>query len=534
MEPAFNHQYQKEVPMIDPETVQEIVRLYKNRMAKKAIARKLGCNVKTVRRILDKHGLGAAPQDPSHHVPQEPPQEKLTPYLDLIAQKVEQGLTGSRIFREIKAKGYTGGRTILLDHIRKLRPPSRASRRAFRRFETAPAQEAQVDWSPYQVQIAGRLQTAHCFSMLLCCSRYLFIQFHRDERLPTLLAAHRDAFHFFQGLTRSIVYDNMTTVVSGRRGKEIIWNPQFLEFAKHYMFEPHLCRPRDPNRKGKVENPFQYIEEDFLRARVFQSWEDLDRAAHAWLTQVANCRLHATTRLQPQEAWMTERDFLTALPETPMPIYRPEVRPVSDDGLISVDGTRYSVPLQLVGTPRTVSVRVHPRTIEILNREGTLIATHRKSDLPGGLVIVPEHYDAIRRKPPLQPHQTDRQFLGRFPNAEPFLKGLKPRMKALYRLHLRQVLQLVLLYGQDAVAQALERATAYGNFNAYAVQRILLDQFPLLLPELPEYAPLPNQAAQFHFQDPETEALERYQQYSREPHSHHADLDHSQHRKENQ
>jgi len=534
METTLNHQHHKEKETMDSETTQEILHLYKNGMAKRAIARKLGCNVKTVRRILDKQGLGPAPQNHSDNGPRERPESKLTPYLDLIARKVRQGLTGARILREIGEKGYTGGRTILLDHLRKLRGPSRASRRTYRRFETTPAQEAQVDWSPYQVEIAGRTRTVHCFSMLLCYSRQLFIQFHREERLPTLLAAHVDAFHFFQGVARRIVYDNMTTVTLGRRGKEIIWNREFLEFAKHYMFEPRLCRPRDPNRKGKVENPFQYIEKDFLQARTFQSWEDLDRAAHAWLTQVANRRVHATTRLLPEEAWMSERDFLTGLPETPFPTYRPELRPVSDDGLVSVDGTRYSVPVHLVGNTRTVSIRVHPRVIEILNREGLLIATHRKPDLPGGLVLDDQHYDAIRRRPPRQPAETDRQFLRRFPNAEPFLKGLKPRMKGFYRLHLCQVLQLALHYGQDAVAQALERATHYGNFNAHAVRRILQDRFPLITPELTDDYPLPNNAPQCQFEDDETEAFEQYQPYSREPHSHHSDLDDSQHRKEEQ
>ena len=522
---------------MDPETTQEILRLYNDRgLAKRAIARKLGCNIKTVRRTLRRHGIGPPTTQDSTSVPQQPPQSKLTPYLDAIAEKVDQGLTGSRILREIRKDGYTGKRTILQDQIRKLRGPSRASRRTYRRFETAPAQEAQVDWSPYRLEIAGRIQTAHCFSMILCYSRHLFIQFHREERLPTLLAAHADAFAFFRGVTRSIVYDNMTTVTFGRRGKEILWNPEFLKFAQHYLFQPRLCRPADPNRKGKVENPFQYLANDFLQARTFESWDALDRAARSWLTEIANRRLHSTTRLVPEEAWLSERDFLTALPETTFPVHREEIRPVSDDGLVSVDGTRYSVPAIQVGNTRTVTVRVHPRFLEILNRQGQIIATHQKPDFPSGIRIQKEHYDAIRRRPPQQPGETDSRFLNRFPSAEPFLKGLKPRMKTLYRLHLNHILRLAQLYGDQPVAQALARATHYGNFNGYAIERILQDRFPLLDEEIPDDDDDddPGRTTPLQIDDVETGSFEDYRQYSREPDADHTDRNRSKHRKEEQ
>jgi transposase len=235
---------------MDSDTIQEIVRLKKDGMGKRAIARKFGCNVKTVRRILAEHGETAPPT--AAPVPQEPaPESKLAPYYDAVAQKAKQKLTGTRILREIKELGYTGGRSILTDYLRKIRGAVREATRTFRRFETSPALEGQVDWSPYRILVGGAQVVVHCFIMILCYSRYLFLQFHRDERLPTLLAAHVDAFAFFRGVVRTLWYDNMTTITFGRRGHEILWNPEFIKFARHYAYEPHLCRPRDPNRKVK-------------------------------------------------------------------------------------------------------------------------------------------------------------------------------------------------------------------------------------------------------------------------------------------
>lgn len=497
---------------MDADAIRQIVHLHQSGMAKRAIARKLALNVKTVRRILAQQGHG--PQEASS--PPEHPEGKLSPYLDIIAQKVEQDLTGIRILRELRELGYTGGRTILLDHIRKLRGSSKAANRFFCRFETAPAEEAQVDWSPYRVSIGGRTVSVHCFSMILCYSRYLFIQFHRDEKLPTLLAAHVDAFRFFGGVTRRIVYDNMTTVTLGRKRREVIWHPEFLPFAQHYLFEPFACRPKDPNRKGKVEAPFAYLFEDFLKGRAFDSWHHLDQAARQWLRNIANRRRHGTTQLIPEEAWMAERELLTALPEVPFPVYRQEARTLSEDGLIAVDGTRYSVPLCHVGNRRSVTVRIHPRSIDILNRQGQIVATHRKPDFPGGIILDKEHYQAIRRRPPAKQGEVECRFLARFPLAQVFLDGIKHRMKSLYGLHLVEIFTLARIYGDEPVAQAITHAARYRNFNAYAVARILKDRFPLVWPHEAEDLLRPATTRQPELNDVETGSFEEYRPYSQE------------------
>lgn len=462
---------------MNSDTTGEILRLYAGGMKKRAIARKLGINIKSVRRTLGKSSAIAGDTAHSHAIMSK--ESKLMPYLDRIAVKVEQGLTCERILREIREQGYEGGRTILSEYVSKLRGPSHTMRRAFRRFETQPAEEAQCDWSPYRTVIAGREQTVHCFSLVLCHSRYLFIQFHRDERIPSLLSAHVDAFRFFRGVTRRVVYDNMGTVTLGRRGKEILWHPKFLEFARHYLFEPFVCKPYDPNRKGKVERIFFYLERDFLQGRAFSSWEELESSAMHWLSQIANKRTHGTTNQVPEEMWLAERDFLTALPETTFPVYRQEIRKVYDDGMIALDGTRYSVPCEQVSPGSEVTLRVHPQHIEILDYRGILIARHRKPDNPGGVVIEKEHYKAPYRKSSENVCEIDRRFLTFFPNATPFLDGLKRRMKSLYRIHLLEIFKMTRAYGEKAVAEAIAQAGRYGNFNSYAVRRILTSRYPL-------------------------------------------------------
>jgi transposase len=227
--------------MLTPEEQNELERLQREHMPIRAMARRLSRDVKTIRRALGR-------------LPQAPQPSKLLAYQALITERFEQGLRSPRILRELRARGYTGGATILKAYLQTL-GPRRPTRQTFRRFETPAGVEAQSDWSPYRVPIADRETVVHAFSLILCSSRRAFIAFFRDERLPTLLWAHQEAFQYHQGLCRRIAYDNQTAITLGRVGGKPRWHPTFLAFARHYGFEPSVGRPGHKERRGKVERP---------------------------------------------------------------------------------------------------------------------------------------------------------------------------------------------------------------------------------------------------------------------------------------
>jgi len=456
-----------------PQEIQQIQELAAQGVGVRAIARRLGRDVKTIRRVLGRRG------------PKTPPPSLLEPFKARIQEKVQMGLMVPRILREIRELGYRGSRTLLADHVRSLKGPLKKHRRPFRRFETPPGQEAQVDWSSYRVQIGGHERVAHCFSMILAWSRMLFVGFYRNERLPTLLFAHVEAFESFQGLTQIVIYDNMTTVTLGRRGGKPLWNPAFLQFARHYGFTPRVCRVRDPNRKGKIERPFWYLESDFLRGRTFESWEDLNRQARQWLDTVANARVHQTTKRVVREAYQEEKASLIALPAAAFPAARHEVRKVGTDGYVSIDGSFYPAPAALVG--QYVGVRIDPKRVQILDGSGQVAASHAVPDVPCRL---PSDWGPpAAGGEPSSPTELERWFLTLFGQAAAFLEGLQGRMKALTPIHLRQLQRLVQMYGPEAVGAALDRALRYRNFNVQAVARILQQAHPDVI-ETPPVVPL--------------------------------------------
>src|SRR5690242_10507266 len=142
--------------------------------------------------------------------------------MDAYAQYVRERLSAypelsnARLLREIRALGYPGGKTMLGDFVRQIRP---ASAPLFEvRFETPPGEQAQVDFAHFKVVFDDEpevVRVVWLFSMVLGHSRYLFARFCLHQDLQTLLRLHIDAFEHFGGVPREILYDRMKSAVLG-------------------------------------------------------------------------------------------------------------------------------------------------------------------------------------------------------------------------------------------------------------------------------------------------------------------------------
>jgi len=465
---------------IPQETRDEIVRLKRLHYGTRTIRDRVGLSRKLVTRVMEEAGLvGEATQAEA---------KKLEPFAERIAEQVAQGLTVSRILRELKAIGYQGGRTILADHVRPLRAKLALAPKhgVKRRFETAPGEEMQIDWSPYLVPVGGRLTRVHALGCLLCASRKLHLGFYRDERQATLLEALVCAFTYFDGVARRVVLDNMATAVLGRLGpdRKPLWHPRFAAFVAHYGFTAFACRVRDPDRKGKKEKSFRYLWDDFLKASEFASWEELQARCRVWLDEtpeVGNLRVHGTTRLVPNQEYDKERPLLIRLPEHRFPVHEEGVRGVDQDATISIHGTRYTVPAALA--LRSVGVRLYAGHFEVLGPQGQIAFSRRyvEGDQKGKLQIDPTHYATVPRgRSARSGERLDEAFLLRFPDLAPLADGLKHRMKALAPVHFRALLRLPDRYGEAAFVAAARRAQDFRRFDAGAVARILEREHPLV------------------------------------------------------
>jgi transposase len=287
-------------------------------MSLRAIARRTGRSRNTVKRYL------RSTEDPVYAA-RPVIAGKLDAHRVFLAGRVAAAhpdrIPATVLLSELRLRGYTGGITILREHLVSLRPVEVPD--PVVRFETKPGRQMQVDWG---VMRRGA-DPLSVFVAVLGYSRMAYVQFVTDERLETLMACHEAAFTFFGGTPHEVLYDNMRTVVIGRDaygpGKHRL-QPGFRDFAHHHGFLPRLCRPYRAQTKGKVERFIRYLRHSFwvpLDSRLRALGVKLDAATanievRKWLRDTANVRLHGTTERIPMEllAEELERFLLLACP----------------------------------------------------------------------------------------------------------------------------------------------------------------------------------------------------------------------------
>jgi transposase len=95
-----------------------ILDLHRQGLSISVIARELGIDRKTVRRTI------AGGLEPPMYGPRKPRPRRIDPFVPYLRERVTAypGLTGQRLWRELRERGYAGGYTAVTDLLRELRP----------------------------------------------------------------------------------------------------------------------------------------------------------------------------------------------------------------------------------------------------------------------------------------------------------------------------------------------------------------------------------------------------------------------------
>ena len=305
--------------MLKEEGVVEIMILKRQGYSIRHIARELGISRNTVRSYLrsgKSPGYSPRPGRPS----------KLDVYKPYIQSRVEAAspdwIPSTVIHREITQQGYQGSERTVRSYLATLKPAARPD--PLVRFETEPGQQMQVDWGVFR---RGK-DPLSAFVVTLGWSRYAYVEFVTDERFDTLKACHENAFAYFQGVPKDVLYDNMKTVILQRNAYgqgQHRFHPGLWDLAKQTGFNPRLCRPYRAKTKGKVERFIRYLRHSFFVPLVAQLKQaglvlDVETAnieALKWLRDVANVRQHQTTQEQPYCRWQQELSALQAYQSKP-------------------------------------------------------------------------------------------------------------------------------------------------------------------------------------------------------------------------
>lgn len=440
----------------------------------RSIAKEVGVSRNTVRKALKGDG-------PPRYRRTTKPNPQLEPFKEAIRRMlIEQGFIGTRIIRELRQRGYQGSPAALYRYLATLKQELPGGKTSLR-YETPPGHQAQFDWSPYTVEIGGSITRVVVFCLTLSYSRRKHYWASLDERQVSLFEALEEGFWHFGGVPKELLVDNARAMVLNPSPSRFQWNPHFLELCGHYRVRPVPCRVGHPQTKGKVERPFFYLEQHFIKGNSFHSFAHFCQELARFQAEVLDVVVHHTTQERPIDRFQNEQPFLTPLPEGRFVSTREELRKVSWDCLISFVGSRYSVPYQYAG--KEVWVRASQgATLQVYSQRGELIATHPLSRKKGVTVLIEGHYAGLRKGTSRTRVLLELAFLELFPDQGSFLEKLYAQHKFNHIYHLKPILELAELYPKEALRGAFALAHQYNTFSHHFIRGILERELPRELP----------------------------------------------------
>ena len=348
----------------------------------KDIAAELNVNPKTVSRALRRQGA--------------PERErlkrgsKLDAHKERVDQLLSEGVWNARvILRELRAAGYEGGYSILLEYIQ----PKRVLRagQATVRFETEPGEQLQSDWGELMVELAGQKRKVYFIVNELGYSRRFHFWCTESEDAEHTYEGLIRSFEYFGGVTMEVLVDNQkSTVLRASNNGHPQFNERFVDLAMQYGFTPRACKPYRARTKGKDERMVGYIKHNFfVHYRSFENWAHLNQLVEKWLREEADPRIHGTVREVVAERFEREKPFLKPLPVVRYDTSYYEYRQAAWDGYIEVRGNRYSVPAAVAG--QRVAVRIGVDGLLRIYQAENLIATHSLKSRQEGWSTLVEH-----------------------------------------------------------------------------------------------------------------------------------------------
>ncbi len=454
-------------------------------------ARDFGLSRKTVRKML------AYSVPPGYQRKKPVARPKLGPWLGVIDQILEddesqpkkQRHTAKRIYDRLKEEhSFTGGYTIVKDYVREARL---RHKEVFVPLAHPPG-DAQADFGEALVVIVGEEQKAHFLCVDLPHSDDAFVVAFPAENTESFCEGHNQAFAYFEGVPRSILYDNTKIAVKEITGDgERKPTEEFSKLQSHYLFEAKFGRPGKGNDKGMVEGLVGYARRNFLvpvpRAA---SWEELN--AHL----VEQCRKRRERKLWGHtetiaERFQRDREKLLPLPAAPYEACERRATRATSQALVRYETNDYSVPVAYGHQRVLVKAFVWEVVIACGSEE---IARHRRSYGREEMIFDPLHYlalleqktNALDQAAPLAGWELPAQF-------SELRRQMEARLGKRGRREYVQVLRLLESFTLGEVHRAVRDALRLRAISFDAVKHVLLcamEQRPPRL-DLENYPHLP-------------------------------------------
>jgi hypothetical protein len=289
----------------------------------------------------------------------------------------------------------------------------------------------------------------------------------------TVAQAHENAFSFFGGIPKTIVYDQDRTMVVDENLGDVVLTSTFKQYTKSRSFKLHFCRKADPESKGKVENVVQYVKKNFLYNRLYSDLEMLNTEAIAWLGRTANYLAHNYIKKSPESEFIIEKQHLN--PYTPITIENKENKMyhVRKDNTINFKSNFYTLPMGTYqGTGTNVLVKEKEGVIEIYSTNDELICSHLLSCLKGQTVSNTNHKRDTSKSLSEMMLQTANCFSMQ-DLAMGYLHQIKNKLPRYTRDHLQVILKSLTGVSKESADKTLDFCLKNNVLNGHEWEQVL-------------------------------------------------------------
>ena len=374
--------------MLGVEQWAEIRRMkHVERLSQREIHRRTGVHRDTIRRAV-------ASAEPPRYGPRPRRASMLDGYLLEIERLLadDPALSGMRIREELEQLGYAGGKTIVDDLLRELRPRFLPPPRSFQRTRYRPGELAQFDLCEPRAEVPVGWDQVRRGWIVTCKLPY-------SRAFAGALVFSKEFCDIAWGMNRCL----------GRLGAlpgKLVWDREgaihagggrptdaFAGFCGRLTVGWVILDAGDCQAKGALERDHRFLHGNFEAGRRFVSQIDFQAQLDAWSDRI-NSRRHRTTRAVVAERLAEERERMRSLPAAMPDIDRRFVARVPAQPYLRVDRNDYSLDPRLVG--RRVEVRVtQGEVIAVALDTGELACRHARA-FAGGLVFTdPAHQRAL-------------------------------------------------------------------------------------------------------------------------------------------
>jgi len=373
-----------------------------------------------------------------------------------------------QVVQRLRECGYTGGITIVRDYVRRVRPRERA---AFLTLSFAPGEAAQLDWGEYgTIGVGSTRRRLSFFVMVLCYSRMMYVEFFVSQQMEQFLAAHQNAFAVLGCPTRVVIDNLRSGVLRHLVGEAPVFNPRYLNFIQHYGLAITACNLNAGHEKGRVERGVAYVKSNLLNGLELGTLEALNVQARLWLDTVANVRVHGATHRRPVDLFAAERAALQPPNPRPYDIARPISVRASRQFRVVLETNSYSVPAHYAS--QRVTLKAYPDRVCVYHGE-RLIARHPRCYDRHRDIEDPEHPKALlAQRRSAREQRLMLRFLALTPRAQTYFEALSTR-RTNARDHVRRIVALAEIHGEEAVARAIDDGLDFQAFSAEYVANTL-------------------------------------------------------------